>query len=111
LQEARDKALRPEADSEQFAQEAPGGNSTTTNSNTSTNTNSNTGSSSTTGSSSRNRRAKHDKNQETTWVEVGNLPVDVTKDELHDHFMKVGLISTYPSDQTPKIKLYPDEGK
>lgn len=43
------------------------------------------------------------------WVYISGLPLDITVEELKEHFSKVGLIAISPLDQLPKIKLYKDE--
>ena len=43
------------------------------------------------------------------WVYISGLPMDITFDEVKDHFSKVGLISISPFDQQPQIKLYHDD--
>eukprot|EP00607_Mallomonas_marina_P010772 CAMPEP_0182422780 /NCGR_PEP_ID=MMETSP1167-20130531/8557_1 /TAXON_ID=2988 /ORGANISM="Mallomonas Sp, Strain CCMP3275" /LENGTH=372 /DNA_ID=CAMNT_0024601125 /DNA_START=102 /DNA_END=1220 /DNA_ORIENTATION=- len=43
------------------------------------------------------------------WIYIKGLPHDITTDEIHAHFSKVGLIALNPLDQQRKIKLYLDE--
>ncbi|CAM9179509.1 unnamed protein product, partial [Hapterophycus canaliculatus] len=43
------------------------------------------------------------------WVYAQGLPIDVTMEEIREHFNKCGIIATDPLTQQPKIKIYKDE--
>lgn len=38
------------------------------------------------------------------WFE--GLPMDITMEELREHFNKCGIIATDPLTQQPKVKIY-----
>lgn len=49
---------------------------------------------------------KWQKSKTKTWVYVNGLPLDVTIQEVHDHFAKCGVIQQDLVAGTPRIKLY-----
>ncbi|CEG36499.1 rna-binding protein [Plasmopara halstedii] len=49
---------------------------------------------------------KWKKSKTNTWVYVNGLPLDVTLQEVHDHFAKCGVIQTDIVSGEPRIKLY-----
>ncbi|KAF1327043.1 Rna-binding protein, partial [Globisporangium splendens] len=49
---------------------------------------------------------KWQKSKNKTWVYVNGLPLDVTVQEVHDHFAKCGVIQQDLVTSTPRIKLY-----
>ncbi len=55
------------------------------------------------------KKKRKKKAKKGNWVYISGLPLDVTFDEVKDHFSKVGLISISPFDQQPQIKLYRDD--
>jgi HIV Tat-specific factor 1 len=63
-------------------------------------------------SQEKKRKKKKKKNDKwkraktNTWVYVNGLPLDVTIQEVHDHFAKCGVIQTDLATETPRIKLY-----
>lgn len=57
----------------------------------------------------RKKKKKSDKwkkARSNTWVYVNGLPLDVTIQEVHDHFAKCGVIQTDLVTTEPRIKLY-----
>uniref|UniRef100_A0A7S0GK02 RRM domain-containing protein n=1 Tax=Amorphochlora amoebiformis TaxID=1561963 RepID=A0A7S0GK02_9EUKA len=54
------------------------------------------------------KNKKWKKFENTPHVYVTGLPKDVTRDEIHDHFKKAGIIDT-ALDKGPKIKIYMDK--
>eukprot|EP00752_Nemacystus_decipiens_P005959 g5381.t1 len=55
------------------------------------------------------RGAQWNKKATNLWVYVQGLPMDITTEELREHFNKCGIIATDPLTQHPKIKIYKDE--
>ncbi|KAG7384188.1 HIV Tat-specific factor 1 [Phytophthora pseudosyringae] len=49
---------------------------------------------------------KWKKTKKNTWVYVNGLPLDVTEQEVHDHFAKCGVIQADIATGEPRIKLY-----
>lgn len=49
---------------------------------------------------------KWQKSKNKTWVYVNGLPLDITVQEVHDHFAKCGVIQQDLVTTTPRIKLY-----
>lgn len=49
---------------------------------------------------------KWKKSKKNTWVYVNGLPLDVTVQEVHDHFAKCGVIQPDIATGEPRIKLY-----
>ncbi|ETN22172.1 hypothetical protein PPTG_02190 [Phytophthora nicotianae INRA-310] len=49
---------------------------------------------------------KWKKSKKNTWVYVNGLPLDVTVQEVHDHFAKCGVIQPDIATGKPRIKLY-----
>lgn len=55
------------------------------------------------------KKKKNDKwkrSKKNTWVYVNGLPLDVTVQEVHDHFAKCGVIQSDIATGEPRIKLY-----
>jgi HIV Tat-specific factor 1 len=55
------------------------------------------------------KKKKSDKwkvSKKKTWVYVNGLPLDITEQEIHDHFSKCGLIQQDIMTNKPRIKLY-----
>uniref|UniRef100_A0AAV1UI01 RRM domain-containing protein n=1 Tax=Peronospora matthiolae TaxID=2874970 RepID=A0AAV1UI01_9STRA len=70
-------------------------------------------STSTSGDPAATRRAKKKKKSDkwkrsksNTWVYVNGLPLDITVQEVHDHFAKCGVIQADVITGDPRIKLY-----
>ncbi|CAM9457457.1 unnamed protein product [Scytosiphon promiscuus] len=55
------------------------------------------------------RGLQWNKKANNLWVYTQGLPVDVTMEEVREHFNKCGIIATDPLTQQPKIKIYKDE--
>uniref|UniRef100_K3WEI1 RRM domain-containing protein n=1 Tax=Globisporangium ultimum (strain ATCC 200006 / CBS 805.95 / DAOM BR144) TaxID=431595 RepID=K3WEI1_GLOUD len=49
---------------------------------------------------------KWQRSKNKTWVYVNGLPLDITVQEVHDHFAKCGVIQQDLVTSTPRIKLY-----
>ncbi|KAL4160479.1 hypothetical protein PRNP1_001047 [Phytophthora ramorum] len=49
---------------------------------------------------------KWKKSKSNTWVYVNGLPLDITVQEVHDHFAKCGVIQSDIATGEPRIKLY-----
>uniref|UniRef100_H3HCJ4 RRM domain-containing protein n=1 Tax=Phytophthora ramorum TaxID=164328 RepID=H3HCJ4_PHYRM len=49
---------------------------------------------------------KWKKSKSNTWVYVNGLPLDITVQEVHDHFAKCGVIQSDIGTGEPRIKLY-----
>ncbi|GMF25642.1 unnamed protein product [Phytophthora lilii] len=49
---------------------------------------------------------KWKKSKKNTWVYVNGLPLDVSVQEVHDHFAKCGVIQSDIATGEPRIKLY-----
>ncbi|KAI9923025.1 hypothetical protein PsorP6_001966 [Peronosclerospora sorghi] len=49
---------------------------------------------------------KWKKSKKNTWVYVNGLPLDITIQEVHDHFAKCGVIQSDIASGEPRIKLY-----
>lgn len=54
----------------------------------------------------KNKTDKWKKSKTNTWVYVNGLPLDVTMQEVHDHFAKCGVIQSDTATGEPRIKLY-----
>ncbi|CAH0492849.1 unnamed protein product [Peronospora farinosa] len=57
------------------------------------------------------KKKKSDKwkrSRRNTWAYVNGLPLDVTVQEVHDHFAKCGVIQSDIVTGEPRIKLYPN---
>ncbi|TDH65593.1 hypothetical protein CCR75_004947 [Bremia lactucae] len=60
----------------------------------------------------RKKKKKSDKwktKKTNTWVYVNGLPLDVSIEEVHDHFAKCGVIQPDITTGKPRIKLYEDK--
>ncbi|RHY31766.1 hypothetical protein DYB32_003175 [Aphanomyces invadans] len=62
---------------------------------------------------SKSKKAKWTASKYKTWVYINGLPLDITVQEVHDHFVKCGVIQKDLHTDEPKIKLYrnKDTGK
>ncbi|KAG6620129.1 rna-binding protein [Phytophthora cinnamomi] len=49
---------------------------------------------------------KWKKSKVNTWVYVNGLPLDITVQEVHDHFAKCGVIQSDIATGEPRIKMY-----
>jgi HIV Tat-specific factor 1 len=49
---------------------------------------------------------KWKKSKSNTWVYMNGLPLDISVQEVHDHFAKCGVIQTDIATGEPRIKLY-----
>ncbi|GLE03006.1 hypothetical protein PINS_up011885 [Pythium insidiosum] len=55
---------------------------------------------------SKSKGGRWQKAKSNTWVYVNGLPLDVTLEEVRDHFAKCGVIQTDLVTGAPRIKLY-----
>ncbi|CAN0408461.1 unnamed protein product [Pylaiella littoralis] len=59
-------------------------------------------------SKKKKRGLQWNKKATNLWVYVNGFPVDITTEEVREHFNKCGIIATDPITQQPKIKIYKD---
>ncbi|RQM11121.1 hypothetical protein B5M09_002883 [Aphanomyces astaci] len=55
---------------------------------------------------SKSKKTKWTSSKQKTWVYINGLPLDITIPEVHDHFVKCGVIQKDLHTDDPKIKLY-----